>query len=378
MIPLADGRVLAVGGADGCGVSASAAIYYPASNSWVLIDSMETPREFFGWIRMPDGRILVAGGTTSALLGFAAGSEVFDPVTSKWAAVGDMQSGRGSSCGDFAGPFVTPVTTTWGVGLAAGGLGGRCSAWPWSIRSAEVFSPVTLTWRAAAAMTTARSQTPLITLADGSIVVGGGVDAEGRALDSSERFDPARATWSAAATMNAARSRFGAALMADGNVLIVSGMRSLRGDGVRRDLSPLVNVGRSSPHRPANCQTAKARNGHNGVGFATSRVDCAVHSGRVEGGQMRIRIAMDLLRRGMSLRLLKFSGGSVDDYAICSRLLSGGKTELLVACAERSDQHRHVSIPLHPTEALHGFETPAATHRSIIWPRRHRLTLRFT
>ena len=30
--------------------------------------------------------------------------------------------------------------------------------------------------------------------------------------------------------------------------------------------------------------------------------------------------------------------------------------ELSVACTQRSDEHRHVSISLHPTEALHGLQ----------------------
>ena len=57
----------------------------------------------------------------------------------------------------------------------------------------------------------------------------------------------------------------------------------------------------------------------------------------------------------MSIRLLKFSGGSVDDYAL-SIFLSGDETELPIARTKRGDERRHVSIPLQATEAFHGFE----------------------
>jgi hypothetical protein len=46
-------------------------------------------------------------------------------------------------------------------------------------------------------------------------------------------------------------------------------------------------------------------------------------------------------------------------------LLSDAKTKLSIARTERRDQCRHVSIPLHTTEALHGFEDPGSDPRII-------------
>ncbi len=59
---------------------------------------------------------------------------------------------------------------------------------------------------------------------------------------------------------------------------------------------------------------------------------------------------------GMSRRLLKFGGGSGDDYATWRSSSVATRPSCAVACAQGVDQRRHVSIPLQPTEALDGLE----------------------
>jgi hypothetical protein len=50
--------------------------------------------------------------------------------------------------------------------------------------------------------------------------------------------------------------------------------------------------------------------------------------------------------KGMSRRLLKFTGGPVDDYATCRSSPAATNTELTIARAHSADQRRHVRIPL--------------------------------
>jgi N-acetylneuraminic acid mutarotase len=84
---LLDGRVLAVGGLDfrvmpggelGRIISlASAELYDPASGSWTVTGNMSTPRDGHTAILLPDGRVLVAGGTNDGET--LAYFELYDP-----------------------------------------------------------------------------------------------------------------------------------------------------------------------------------------------------------------------------------------------------------------------------------------------------------
>ncbi len=58
---LPDGRVLVAGGYNGSYL-ASAEIYDPDSATWTPTGSMATFREYQTATRLPDGRVLVAGG----------------------------------------------------------------------------------------------------------------------------------------------------------------------------------------------------------------------------------------------------------------------------------------------------------------------------
>ena len=60
-------------------------------------------------------------------------------------------------------------------------------------------------------------------LADGRVLVTGGVAADGAFLDSAELYDPATGAFSAAGRMTTARLAHGSTLLADGRVLIVGG-----------------------------------------------------------------------------------------------------------------------------------------------------------
>ncbi|MBK6846416.1 MAG: hypothetical protein IPG96_02295 [Proteobacteria bacterium] len=72
-------------------------------------------------------------------------------------------------------------------------------------------------------MTTARSRHTATLLADGTILVAGGVGAGSGALDSAERYDPRTDTWQAAGTMTTGHVFHEAVRLPDGRVLIVGG-----------------------------------------------------------------------------------------------------------------------------------------------------------
>jgi hypothetical protein len=83
-VALDDGRVLVVGGSDerdGRGVYASAELFDPATGTFTATADMTAPRYKLddAVVRLPDGRVLVAGGGRQA--------DVFDPATGTFTAV---------------------------------------------------------------------------------------------------------------------------------------------------------------------------------------------------------------------------------------------------------------------------------------------------
>lgn len=101
-VVLRDGRVLLAGGADGRdpagAVVASASIYDPATNLWSAAAPMRQARTHHAAVRLPDGRVLVAGGTTADVGGTALSSvEIYDPIADTWTSGPGMPQAAGAA-----------------------------------------------------------------------------------------------------------------------------------------------------------------------------------------------------------------------------------------------------------------------------------------
>jgi hypothetical protein len=142
LVALADGRVLMVGGSDGGFAGGfpiyypTAAIYDPATSVFTSTGALAFAREMQSASRLPDGRVLVAGG--AHLVG-NPGS-----VTVPTAEIYDVQQGNFSAIGDMAVPRYesTPVALADGRVLLAGGwafAGDTVGDMP--TKSAELFVP---------------------------------------------------------------------------------------------------------------------------------------------------------------------------------------------------------------------------------------------
>ena len=87
--------------------------------------------------------------------------------------------------------------------------------------SAELYNPATGTWSFTGSMTTARFNHQAVLLQNGEVLVAGG--GSGNLLASAELYDPSTGVWTATGSMNTARANFSLTLLTNGQVLAVQG-----------------------------------------------------------------------------------------------------------------------------------------------------------
>lgn len=252
---LPSGKVLVAGGSPitgGNGFLTSCEVFDPATGTWTATGSMATKRETATANLLPNGKVLVAAG-------YATTAEVYDPASGTWSAAGDLgqpyltatrslmvPDGRvvvpgGSTSGTIVaacslfspstgttattGALAEPRAFYQGTGLLSGKAlvcgGSYLSGSTYVPRqSAELFDPATGAWSAAASMISPHSFAQSALLSNGRFLVWGGSDSAGA---KAEIYDPAANTWTA--TGNAAGTRmYGAAVtLRDGRVLVVGG-----------------------------------------------------------------------------------------------------------------------------------------------------------
>lgn len=191
---LNNGKVLAAGGADTnfSSATASTELYDSATGNWTSTGDMTTPRVHHKATLLPDGKVLVSGGQnpSSAI----SSAELYDPATGLWTLTGSMNTPR-------SGHMSTLITTgpLSGMVLVAGG-DSTCEGCATPLDSAELYDPSTGLWTYTGSMTLARywdNPSPT-TLADGSILIVGGVNPFGGTyhwLNEAEIYDPTTQTW---------------------------------------------------------------------------------------------------------------------------------------------------------------------------------------
>jgi N-acetylneuraminic acid mutarotase len=218
--PLADGRVLVVGGESGGAVLATAEIYDPARDTWTPTAGMIAARSSHAATRLPDGRVLVTGGYSSpggAARAPTATAEIYDPATDRWATAAPLGTPRGAH-----------IATTLGNGqvLVTGPPLERYD--PGADRWLPVAPPP-----ASSGDPATRAGFSVTPLPGGQALVAGGtvreaVGCTGRfcrsiTLPDTQRYDPATDQWRADAPLTAPRSGHQAAALPDGRVLVVGG-----------------------------------------------------------------------------------------------------------------------------------------------------------
>jgi N-acetylneuraminic acid mutarotase len=209
---LGSGKVLAVGGGKGS-APATAELYDPQLAIWTYAAPPNFSHCYHTATLLTGGKVLIAGGTTTdGADTFVKTGELYSPRENSWMVVGSLNDARYHH---------TATLLANGRVLVTGGVAE--DAYP--IASAEIFDPGSGAWTYAAAMGTVRVDHTATLLPDGRVLVVGGSSASGY-LSSAEVYDPQTDTWSPAASLGATRIFHTATLLPDGRVLVAGGRSS--------------------------------------------------------------------------------------------------------------------------------------------------------
>ena len=267
---LADGSVVVVGGQQRRSFFRSspseADVLPPGGDEWVRTDPLAYERTFHTATELPDGRLLVVGGSGREVLvdddrafrsrNDLATVEIYDPGDGGWSEASPMRTGRQGA---------RAIMLDDGQVLVVGGASGVSIE-----EGAEIYDPGPDRWRRAAPMSVPRRFHTATLLPDGRVLVVGG-ETRQEAHASAEIYDPEADAWTAAAAMAGPRSGHAATLLPDGRVLVVGGSDLGASEGLGPETTAEV-------HDPADgtwtlvATGLRPRRGHEAVTLADGRV----------------------------------------------------------------------------------------------------------
>lgn len=207
---LPNGKVLVAGGFSGTGAIGESEAFDPqdpAPGVFTATGSMGTARARATATLLPNGKILVAGGTGISGTTYAS-AELYDPDSGAFTPTGTMAYGRDQH---------TATLLPNGKILIAGGISGL--NYP---LVAELYDPSKGTFTATGSMAAPRRAPTATLLPNGKVLIAGGANAGG-ALASAELYDPASGTFTPTGSMSTPREFQTALLLPDGTVLVAGG-----------------------------------------------------------------------------------------------------------------------------------------------------------
>jgi len=218
---LSTGRVLVIGGwcnKEQTCILNSAELYDPHTGLWTPTRAMETARAVLTATPLADGRVLVAGGDSTCCQYTAfASAELYDPRIGSWSPTSSMHTSRYAH---------TATRLPNGSVLVVGGSSG-VSPNQASVSNAEIYNPSSGTWAETSAMNKPRTALTATLLPDGRVLATGGDNCSASTsctpLASTELYNPGTGMWASATDMSVARWAHTATLLPNGQVLITGG-----------------------------------------------------------------------------------------------------------------------------------------------------------
>jgi WD40 repeat protein len=202
---LPDGRVLITGGSN----DVSTELYDPATGAFTPGPNLVQARYGHTATLLPDGGVLIAGGATDT-----TGSVV---VSAMELCEAPQAAGISTSVGSLPREWHTATLLPTGKVLIAGGYDGQNV-----LASALLYDPQTRTLASTGSMSGPRANHRAILLPSGEVLVAGGSDGNG-AVATAELYDPWSGTFTPTGSMKNPRTLFAAALLPTGEALVVGG-----------------------------------------------------------------------------------------------------------------------------------------------------------
>jgi hypothetical protein len=225
---LPNGQVLIAGGSDGSQSLASAELYDPTIGTFSLTGSMNVDREDHTATLLVNGQVLIAGGFSSTGSAVQSTAELYDPASGTFTLTGAMTAARENHT-------ATPLP---GKVLVAGGVDNDGNV----LATTEVYDPVAGQFSFAASMTISRYGHFAAPLHNGDVLIGGGIDNAGSSLASAERYLTGAETFEKVGSMPRDRFFVNASILGNGSVLIAGGYTQCPSSSLSFCQEPLRSV----------------------------------------------------------------------------------------------------------------------------------------
>jgi trimeric autotransporter adhesin len=181
---------------------------------------LNTGRYQHGATLLNNGTVLISGGVncpSSGTCTYLNSAELYTPSTATFATTGSMSAARSAPA----------ILLGNGKVLVAGGYScdsnGNCA----SLKSAEIYNPVSGTFSSAGNMTVDRYGHTMTLMSSGQVLIAGGETCSSAtscsALSAAEIYDPVAGIFTATGNLNAARFNASAVALNNGLVLIAGG-----------------------------------------------------------------------------------------------------------------------------------------------------------
>ena len=187
-----------------------------------LTGTMVQPRGYHTASLLATGHVLVTGGFDASSPNDAptASAESFDPTTQSFMATGSMNAARVNHTATLLCDLSATTCSNPQV-LIAGGENGEPAT---VLETAELYDPITGTFRLTGSLLAPRNQHTATLLGNGKVLIAGGSNPPASLPAGAELFDPGTGTFTPTGNLGTPRQYHTATLLQNGKVLIAGGL----------------------------------------------------------------------------------------------------------------------------------------------------------